>query len=104
MVFRYAVWVASKYLAMRLILSGQFIGAEEARAAGLVAEVAPAGETVERTLDLAAAALGYAVWWVTAIGQEELQDEFKPLLGVPDDLSIIDIMCFGPPLKPSYKR
>lgn len=53
---------------------------------------------------LAAAALGYAVWWVTAIGQEELQDEFKPLLGVPDDLSIIDIMCFGPPLKPSYKR
>ncbi len=43
-----------KSLAMRLILSGQFIGAEEARAAGLVAEVAPAGETVERTLDLAA--------------------------------------------------
>jgi nitroreductase len=53
---------------------------------------------------LAAAALGYAVWWVTAIGQEEIQDQFKPLLGVPDDLSIIDIMCFGPPLKPSYKR
>ncbi len=53
---------------------------------------------------LAASALGYAVWWVTAIGQEEIQDQFKPLLGVPDDLSIIDIMCFGPPLKPSYKR
>ena len=53
---------------------------------------------------LAAAALGYAVWWVTAIGQEEIQKEYKPLLGVPDDLSIIDIMCFGPPLKPSYKR
>jgi nitroreductase len=53
---------------------------------------------------LAAAALGYAVWWVTAIGQEAIQEEFKPLLGVPDDLSIIDIMCFGPPLKPSYKR
>jgi 5,6-dimethylbenzimidazole synthase len=53
---------------------------------------------------LAAAALGYAVWWVTAIGQETIQKEYKPLLGVPDKLSIIDIMCFGPPLKPSYKR
>jgi nitroreductase len=53
---------------------------------------------------LAAAALGYAVWWVTAIGQEAIQQEFRPLLGVPAELSIIDIMCFGPPLKPSYKR
>jgi nitroreductase len=53
---------------------------------------------------LAAAALGYAVWWVTAIGQEKIQKEYKPLLGVPDDLSVLDIMCFGPPLKPSYKR
>ena len=53
---------------------------------------------------LAAAALGYAVWWVSAIGQEEIQKEFKPILGVPDDLSMIDIMCFGPPRDPSYKR
>ena len=53
---------------------------------------------------LAAAALGYAVWWITAIGQEAIQREFKPSLGVPNELSIIDIMCFGPPLKPSYKR
>lgn len=53
---------------------------------------------------LAAAALGYAVWWITAIGQEEIQARIKPLLGVPDELSIIDVMCFGPPLKPSYKR
>lgn len=53
---------------------------------------------------LAAAALGYAVWWVTAIGQASIQEEFKPLLGVPEQLSILDIMCFGPPLKPSYKR
>jgi len=53
---------------------------------------------------LAAAALGYAVWWVTAIGQEEIQNEYKPLIGLPDELSIIDIMCFGPPKKPSYKR
>jgi nitroreductase len=53
---------------------------------------------------LAAAALGYAVWWITAIGQEEIQQRVKPLLGVPDELSVIDVMCFGPPLKPSYKR
>ena len=53
---------------------------------------------------LAAAALGYAVWWVTAIGQEGIQKEFKPLLAVPDHLSILDIICFGPPLKASYKR
>ncbi len=53
---------------------------------------------------LAAAALGYAVWWVSAIGQEAIQKEFKPVLGVPDQLSLIDIMCFGPPLNPSYKR
>jgi nitroreductase len=53
---------------------------------------------------LAAAALGYAVWWITAIGQEDIQRRIKPLLGVPDDLAIVDVMCFGPPLKPSYKR
>jgi len=53
---------------------------------------------------LAAAALGYAVWWITAIGQADIQKKVKPLLGVPDALSIIDVMCFGPPLKPSYKR
>ena len=53
---------------------------------------------------LAASALGYAVWWVTAIGQEEAQDAFKPLLGVPDDLSVLDIMCFGPPAQAPYKR
>jgi nitroreductase len=53
---------------------------------------------------LAAAALGYAVWWITAIGQEEIQAKVRPLLGVPETLAIIDVMCFGPPLKPSYKR
>jgi nitroreductase len=53
---------------------------------------------------LAAAALGYAVWWITAIGQDDLQRQIRPLLGVPEELAIIDVMCFGPPLKPSYKR
>jgi 5,6-dimethylbenzimidazole synthase len=53
---------------------------------------------------LAAAALGYNVWWVTAIGQQDAQEAIKPLLGVPDELSIIDVMCFGPPAKHVYKR
>lgn len=53
---------------------------------------------------LAAAALGYAVWWITAVGQEDIQKLVKPLLGIPDELAVIDVMCFGPPLKPSYKR
>jgi nitroreductase len=53
---------------------------------------------------LAAAALGYNVWWVTAIGQEEAQRDLKPLLGIPDDLAVIDIMAFGHSLKPAYKR
>lgn len=53
---------------------------------------------------LAAAALGYNVWWVTAIGQEAAQDAMKPLLGIPEELSVLDIMCFGPPAKPPYKR
>ena len=53
---------------------------------------------------LAAAALGHAVWWVTAIGQEAAQQALKPLLGVPDELSVIDVMCFGAPLKLPYTR
>src|SRR5271155_2394407 len=53
---------------------------------------------------LAAAALGYAVWWITAIGQDEMQRNIRPLLGIPEALDVVDIMCFGPPLKPSYKR
>ena len=53
---------------------------------------------------LAAAALGYNVWWVTAIGQENAQKAMKPLLGIPDELAVIDIFCFGPPAKPPYKR
>jgi len=53
---------------------------------------------------LAAAALGYNVWWVTAIGQEKAQQAMKPLLGIPAELSVLDIMCFGPAAKPPYKR
>jgi len=53
---------------------------------------------------LAAAALGYSVWWITAIGQEKAQKEMKPLLGIPEELAVLDIFCFGPPLKEPYKR
>ena len=53
---------------------------------------------------LAAAALGYNVWWITAIGQDLAQAAMKPLLGIPGDLAVLDIMCFGPPAKPIYKR
>lgn len=53
---------------------------------------------------LAAAALGYNVWWVTAIGQEQAQREMRPLLRIPEELSILDIFCFGPPKKQPYKR
>lgn len=53
---------------------------------------------------LAAAALGYNVWWVTAIGQQKAQEAMKPLLGIPDALSVLDIMCFGPAAKAPYKR
>ena len=53
---------------------------------------------------LAASSLGYNVWWVTAIGQENAQNEIKPLLNIPNKLSILDIILFGPPFQKPYKR
>ena len=53
---------------------------------------------------LAAAALGYAVWWVTAIGQEAAQQAMRPLLGIPEEISVLDILLFGPPAAKPYKR
>ncbi len=53
---------------------------------------------------LAAAALGYNVWWVTAIGQEEAQQAIRPLLGIPDEISVLDILLFGLPAAKPYKR
>ena len=44
---------------------------------------------------LAAAALGYAVWWISAIGQEDIQRQIRPLLAVPEELSIIDLSASG---------
>jgi 5,6-dimethylbenzimidazole synthase len=53
---------------------------------------------------LAAAALGYNVWWVTAIGQEAAQKAMRPLLNIPDEISVLDIFLFGPPAARPYKR
>jgi len=53
---------------------------------------------------LAAAALGYCVWWVTAIGQEKAQSTLRPLLGIPPEISVLDLMLFGPPAAKPYKR
>ena len=53
---------------------------------------------------LAAASLGYCVWWVTAIGQENAQKAMRPLLGIPDEISVLDIFLFGPPAQEPYKR
>ena len=53
---------------------------------------------------LAAAALGYNVWWVTAIGQENAQKAMRPLLDIPDQISVLDILLFGPPAAKPYKR
>ena len=53
---------------------------------------------------LAATALGYNVWWVTAIGQEKAQKDIKPLLKIPEQISVLDIMLFGPSAQKPYKR
>ena len=53
---------------------------------------------------LAATSLGYNVWWVTAIGQEKAQKDIKPLLNIPEQISVLDIMLFGPSAQKPYKR
>ncbi len=35
---------------------------------------------------------------------KKAQQAMKPLLGTPDQLSVLDIMCFGPPAKQPYRR
>ncbi len=53
---------------------------------------------------LAASALGYCVWWITAIGQEQAQQAMRPILNIPDEISVLDIFAFGPPAAKPYKR
>jgi nitroreductase len=44
---------------------------------------------------LAATALGFQTWWITTLGQDDVQAELRALLALPDDLAITDIMLFG---------
>jgi 5,6-dimethylbenzimidazole synthase len=53
---------------------------------------------------LAAAALGYHVWWISALGQDDAQTGIHTLLGVPTDLRITDFLLFGPALLPPGRR
>jgi nitroreductase len=53
---------------------------------------------------LAAAALGYQVWWVSALGQDDAKTAIAGMLGVPADLRITDFMLFGPSLLPPERR
>jgi len=53
---------------------------------------------------LAATALGYRTWWLSAIGQDALQAELHTLLAVPEDLTITDIMLFGSVRQEAPKR
>jgi nitroreductase len=53
---------------------------------------------------LAATALGYSVWWVTATGLQNIPDGIAGVLDIPSELSVCDVMCFGPAEGPTYKR
>jgi nitroreductase len=53
---------------------------------------------------LAAAALGYQSWWVSLIGKTETVAALHPLLGVPEDLAITDLLLFGHADTPPKRR
>ncbi len=53
---------------------------------------------------LAASALGFQTWWISVLGQEDTQATMHRLLGVPPDLTIIDIMAFGHAAGPVTRR
>jgi nitroreductase len=53
---------------------------------------------------LAAAALGYQSWWVSLIGKTETVAALHPLLGVPEDLAITDLLLFGHAEAPPKRR
>lgn len=53
---------------------------------------------------LAAASLGYQSWWVSLIGKTGTVAALHPLLGVPADLAITDLLLFGHAASPSKRR
>jgi nitroreductase len=52
----------------------------------------------------AAAALGYESWWISLIGKTETVAALHPLLGVPEDLAITDLLLFGQSAAPTRRR
>ncbi len=53
---------------------------------------------------LAAASLGYQSWWVSLIGKTGTVAALHPLLGVPEDLTITDLLLFGEAASPPMRR
>jgi nitroreductase len=53
---------------------------------------------------LAATALGYQTWWVSALGADDAMAAIGRELGVPGDLRITDFFLFGPSLLPASPR
>jgi nitroreductase len=53
---------------------------------------------------LAAASLGYQSWWVSLIGKTSTVAALHPLLGVPADLAITDLLLFGHAASPPKRR
>jgi nitroreductase len=56
------------------------------------------------TAHLAAAALGFQSWWISVLGLDETQGAVRALLGIPDDLTVTDIMAFGHAAQPKPPR
>jgi len=53
---------------------------------------------------MAATALGYQTWWVSALGQDEAMAAIGREIGAPADLRITDFFLFGPSLLPAAPR
>jgi nitroreductase len=53
---------------------------------------------------LAATALGYQTWWISALGYDEARTAISRELGIPADLQITDFFLFGPSLLPPTPR
>ena len=52
----------------------------------------------------AASALGYQSWWISLIGKTETVGALHPLLGIPEDLAITDLLLFGRAAAPQRRR
>jgi nitroreductase len=52
----------------------------------------------------AAAALGYESWWISLIGKTKTVAAVHPLLGIPADLTITDLLLFGQSAAPPRRR